>query len=68
MNVGVDQSRRDERALEIERLPRARIITNACDDAVNDRDIRALDLAGEDVDDLRIANDEIGRRIAARDG
>ena len=66
VEMSVDQTRREIRALEVDDFFRV-VIAETDDALVVHRDVGFMDLAAEDVDELRVFEKEIGRFLAARD-
>ena len=67
VHVGVDEAGYDPAPRGIERRV-AFVLTEACDPAVDDRDVRLQPFAREDGQHLAAADDEVGRLVAARHG
>jgi len=63
VDVGVDEPRRDERAVEVDHLA-GRVVAEADDELARDRDAALFDLSAEHVDDAPVAQQEVGGLVA----
>ena len=66
VKMPVDQTRGEIRAVEIDHLFRF-VIAESDDAAVIHRDVRFVNLAAQDVDELGVLEEQLGRFFAARD-
>jgi hypothetical protein len=68
VDVGVEEPGGDEAAAEVERAGGRVAGADAGDAVAVDRDVGLFDLAGEDVDDAGVGEQQVGRAVAAGDG
>ncbi len=66
MGVPVDEAGGDIPALQVQRLLRLLVVPHPGDAAAADGDITLVDLAGEDIDDIGVGQDEVGGGIPPR--
>lgn len=66
VEVAVDQSRREIGTIQIDDFARF-VVADADDAAIINRHVSRINLAAEDVHELRVFEEQLGRRFAARD-
>ena len=68
MDVGVDEAGRDVTPFQVQDLPGFVAFPQTGDQAAGDGDLRRVHLAGEDVDQAGVAQQQVGGLVAAGDG